>query len=306
MIKYYYKTEGNAGFEELTKPREGCWIHIDEATTKDISTLSELTGIEYTDIYDCLDKYEIPRIEKCDDDILIFTRHPSTNEKGLYTGTLTMIKHGKYFITISPQKCDLVANFIMQSPKISTTQHAKVILFILLKITQEYTIQIRKIRANVLRRETDITKVNSDDVTALTLNEENLNQYLSSLIPMRAVLESISHGKYIQLQEEDRDLLEDLLNASIQSENLCSVNLRSIRSLRDAYQILFTNQLNRTIKLLTALTIILSLPTMVASLYGMNVELPFAKSSLSFTYIMIFIIIISYGSLILFRRRKWL
>lgn len=151
-----------------------------------------------------------------------------------------------------------------------------------------------------------MSHVDSKDITNLTINEEILNQYLSSLVPMRAVLESITSGRYTLLYEKDQDLLEDLLNASIQSEDLCSINLRSIRSLRDSYQIIFTNQLNKTIKLLTALTIILSIPTMISSLYGMNVTLPIAEHPHAFLIIFIFIIFISLISFLIFQRKKWL
>ena len=165
---------------------------------------------------------------------------------------------------------------------------------------------IKRIRAHVLKQEKKMKQVDSEDITGLTINEENLHQYLSSLVPLRSVLEAITSGKYTILYEKDQDLLEDLLNTSIQSEDLCIINLRSIRSLRDSYQIIFTNELNRTIKLLTALTIILSLPTMIASLYGMNVALPFASHPQAFFMILLFIVAISYIGLIIFQRKKWL
>jgi magnesium transporter len=306
LITYFKKSTTDGDFEVLDQPVDGCWIHVDEATTNDVNQISHLTGIDYSDIYDCLDKYEVPRIEKSNEDVLIFTRHPHMTETGLYTTTLTIILNQKYFITICPHKSTIIESFVMQKPKLLTTQQSQFLIFILLKITQEFTIQIRKIRTRVLKREKDVTKVDSDDITALTLSEENLNQYLSTLAPLRAVLEAITSGKYTSLDEKDQDLLEDLLNASIQSEDLCSVVMRSIRSLRDSYQIIFTNQLNKTIKLLTALTIILSLPTMVASLYGMNVKLPVANSGLAFIYILIFIVAISYGCLMIFKKKKWL
>ncbi|MBM3199207.1 MAG: hypothetical protein FJZ58_08180, partial [Chlamydiae bacterium] len=104
----------------------------------------------------------------------------------------------------------------------------------------------------------------------------------------------------------DQDLLENLLNASIQSEDLCSTNLRSIRSLRDSYQIIFTNQLNKTIRLLTALTIILSFPTMIASLYGMNVQLPISHSPYAFLFILFFILIAALTTYYIFQRKRWL
>ena len=82
--------------------------------------------------------------------------------------------------------------------------------------------------------------------------------------------------------------------------------MRSIRSLRDSYQIIFTNQLNKTIKLLTALTIILSIPTMIASVYGMNVDLPLAKSTFAFGIVMGLTGLFSILGLWIFKRKGWL
>ena len=303
----YIKNEGDDSFHEIDELQDGCWIHIDEATPSDLNELAKLTENEYTDLHDCLDKHELPRVERLNDkNVLIFTRHPTNQEAGLYTTTLGILLTPKYFVTICPQKSHLVKNLLSQKTRLVSTQKSKFLLFILLKITQEFTLQIKKIRANVLMKEKEMTRVESEDITALTINEENLSQYLSSLVPLRNVLEAITSGRYTLLYEKDQDLLEDLLNASIQSEDLCTINLRSIRGLRDSFQIIFTNQLNKTIKLLTSLTIILSIPTMVASLYGMNVALPFEKSTFAFAGIMIFTVLCSFVALILFQRKKWL
>lgn len=306
MLTIYYKREEDDDFQILQKPQEGCWIHVDNARAEEITEIAELIGLEFNDIYDSLDKYEVPRVEKINENVLIYTRHPAAQEAGLHTATLTIILTKDYFITICPQKSQIVENFISQRPSISTDQKSKFLIYVLLKITQEFTLQIKKIRTNVLKQEKRMVSVNSEDITALTLNEENLNQYLSTLVPLRNVLEAITSGKYTLLYEKDQDLLEDLLNASIQSEDLCAINLRSIRSLRDSFQIIFTNQLNRTIKLLTALTIILSIPTMVASLYGMNVQLPMSGQPFAFVFILLFISVISFTALLLFQRKKWL
>jgi len=306
MFTIYKKLEADETFREIDQPEPGCWIHIDEATSTDVTRLAELIDTEYTDLHDCLDRYEIPRIERLDEHIVIYTRHPSKQDAGLYTTTLTLILTKDYFITVCPQQSSLIEAFISQKPKLTTDQTSKLLIYILLKITQEYTIKIKKIRAGVLRQEKDMPSVGSKDITSLTIHEENLNQYLSSLVPMRNVLEAITSGRFTMLYEKDQDLLEDLLNACLQSEEICAVNLRSIQSLRDSYQIIFTNQLNRTIKLLTALTIILSLPTMVSSLYGMNVALPFEKSGFAFAGIMVFTLAISLGAAYIFHRKKWL
>ena len=306
MITIYQKDESDETFHTIEEPTKGCWIHIDSATTSDVMKLSKYIDCDYSDIHDCLDKYEIPRIERVDQHIIIYTRHPSHQEVGLQTTTLTIILTKDYFITICPHRSNLIDRFISQRPKISTENTSKFLIHILLRITQEFTIEIKKIRSNVLQKERGINEVESEDITSLTISEENLNQYLSSLLPLRTVYQAISSGRYTFLQERDLDLLEDLLNASMQSEELCSVILRTIRSLRDSYQIIFTNQLNKTIKLLTALTIILNIPTMVASLYGMNVDLPISHNPLAFVYIMFFIVIVSILAYMVFQKRKWL
>lgn len=306
MITIYKKSEHDEEFIAISEPKEGCWIHVEDATTNEINQISKLIDLEYTDMYDALDRYEIPRVERIDETVLIFTRHPIDPEGGLYTTTFTIILTKDYVITICPQKSQIIENFIAQKPKLSPSQKSKFLIHILLKITQEYTLQIKKIRTTVLKQEKKMSHVDSRDITNLTANEEILNQYLSSLVPIRNVLESITSGRYTFLYEKDQDLLEDLLNASMQSEDLCSINLRSIRSLRDSYQIIFTNQLNKTIKLLTALTIILSIPTMIASLYGMNVGLPLADSKNAFSMILVIILLLSLVSLLIFQRKKWL
>ena len=306
MMQYYFKTAREEEFQIIPQLKEGCWIHVDEATPEDLHAIAQLLSIEYTDLQDCLDKYELPRIEKIQNTVLIFTRHPTEHETGLYSSTLTIILTPHYVITISPHRNYLIRNFLIQKSKLSTLQKSKFLIALLFKITQEFTAHIRRVRHNVLRQDKEIISVESEDITALTKHEEVLNQYQSCLIPLRTVLEAITSGRYTNLYEKDQDLLLDLLNAVKQSEDLCSISLKSIRSLRDSYQIIFTNNVSKTIKLLTALTILFSLPTMIASLYGMNVLLPFSASSDAFLYIIGITVVIMTGSIFIFHRKRWL
>ena len=148
--------------------------------------------------------------------------------------------------------------------------------------------------------------VDSKDITNLTHNEEILNQYLTSLVPMRNTLKAMAEGRYISLYEKDMDLLQDLMIAIHQSEDVCNVNIKSIRSLRDSYQIIFTNNVNRTIKLLTALTIIFHIPTITASIYGMNIPLPLQGSQHAFAIFFLVTLLFSVIAILLFRRNRWL
>lgn len=306
MLKIYYKKAKDETIQELSEVRDGCWIHVDEATTSDLEELSEITKIDYADLLDCLDKYELPRIERSNSNLLIFTRYPTDQEIGLYTSTLTLILAGRYFVTVCPHRSLLVKNFLNMKQPFSTLQNTKLLILLLLKVNQEFTGQIRRVRYNVLSAEKEMIHVESDDITTLTKNEEVLNQYLSSLLPTRSVLEGIRSGRYTSLYEKEKELIEDCINSIKQSEELCSIVLKSIRSLRDAYQIIFANNLHKTIKLLTSLTIILSIPTMIASVYGMNVDLPLAKNTFAFGIVMGLTALMSIIGLWIFKRKGWL
>ncbi|MEI6242362.1 MAG: CorA family divalent cation transporter, partial [Chlamydiota bacterium] len=143
-------------------------------------------------------------------------------------------------------------------------------------------------------------------IVSLSQSEEILNQYLSALTPMKTVLETITTGRFFPIFPKDQELLQDLLIALKQSEELCNVNVKSIKSLRDSYQILFTNNVNKTIKFLTAFTIIFTIPTIIASLYGMNVKLPFSQHPQAFYLILFFIVVLSIFLYFLFTKKKWL
>lgn len=305
-MKIYFKKEKDEEVQILEHPCDGCWIHLDGATTNDLNELGKLIGMDYSDLQDCLDKYEIPRIEKVDNHLMIYTRYPTDQEIGLYTSTLAMIVTSRYFVTISPHRCLLIKNFLNHKSFASTLEPKKLLIQLLFRSNQEFTGQIRRVRYNILSAEKEIIHVDSEDITVLIKNEEVLNQYYSSLIPTRTLLDGIRSGKYTTWLEQEQELLEDLFNSLRQSEELCNIVLKSIRSLRDSYQSIFANNLHKTIKLLTALTIILNIPTMIASIYGMNMNLPLSKNIYAFEIVVAVILIMSGLGFYIFKRKKWM
>jgi magnesium transporter len=294
MIEIYFKTVRDTEFKRIQDFRAGSWIYIHEATHEELIKISEVAGIDLDDIRDSLDKYEMPRIERIGDNILLFIRHPSDVEFGHYTATLTMILTNNFVIAISPTRSETVEHLLLSNTPLGTTQKAKLVLHILLKITQDYTTNVKRIHHGILENERSFRYVDTNVIGVLTKNEEILT------------LEAMGGGRYLSFYEEDIDLLKDLMIAIHQSEDVCSVNIKSIRSLRDSYQIIFTNKVNRTIKLLTALTIIFHIPTIMASVYGMNIPLPFQNSPNAFVWFSLTTLVFSVIAVLLFRRNRWL
>ena len=305
MIEIYFKTIKDKKYKRIKEMRAGAWISVENATSEDLEQIAEITGLSSHDLQDTIDNFEVSRIERQEEGILLYVRTPD-NVSGLHTQILTIITTDKYLITISPYKNKIIDYMLEQKTKISTTQKSKLLLRILNRIAQEYTLQVKNLRSQVASSTKENYDADTKDFIFLAKSEEVLNQYLSALIPMNNVFEAIRSGKYVSLYAEDEDLVQDIVIGIKQSADICAVNLRNITSIRDSYQVIFTNNLNKVIKLLTALTVIVTIPTMIASLYGMNVSLPFSHSPWAFIGVVLTALLFSLMSLFIFYRKKWL
>ena len=304
MRKIYYRSTRDPKIKELDTPRSGSWLHFEDATLEDVRLVSELTGLTVADVDDALDIFEIPRIEHHDTAVVLFIKSPSDSDDTFYTQPITVIVTEQHFITITPNKNEMLERFL-QSGDYHTTKRSQLLLQLLLKVTDAFTKRIKTIRNEVQINLADDHETTDEEIRRLTKNEQILNQFLVDLVPMKNVLETILTGKYLVLYEDDSDLVEDILISTKQSVDVCRVNLKGIQSVRDAHQIIFTNKLNKTMQFLTSFTIILTIPTIIASIYGMNVRLPLDANPLAFHIIMLFTLAISAVALIVFRRMKW-
>jgi|JI9StandDraft_1071089.scaffolds.fasta_scaffold172832_1 magnesium transporter len=307
MYTVYFKDRGEEKFHTIPEPAPESWIHAEYATFDDLEKIANILHIDPEDIADSLDLNEIPRIERLENDVfVVFVRFPHMQEAGLYTATLSIVFAKDYLVTICPTQCHIIQKMLAEPSDLLTKMKVKILIRILLKIVYEYNKVIKKTRAEVIHQEKDISKMADAEITELTRKEEKLNQCHTSLQPLKEVIEKILSGKYTVLYERDQDLLEDLLLATEQVEEMCRLSLRILSSLRNSVQVIITNQFNKTIRLLTALTIILNFPTTISSIFGMNIPLPFEHSRLAFLFIMCIIVLVSVATFFFFQRRRWL
>jgi len=306
MLSIYYKTLKDRKFKKAAALRPGSWINVDQATHEDIEKIAEITGLQIADLKDALDHYELPRVERQEEGIIIYARYPSDDNTELYTELMTIILTDKYLITISPTNNHLIDRMIDQSTAIATTQKIKLVLKLLLRIAQEFTLETKRVRNKVPRGRRELKQIDTKDFIVLSESEEILNQYIAALVPMNNALQTIITKKYVNVHEEDKDILEDLIIGFRQSADLCDISIKSIRGIRDSYQVIFTNNLNKIIKILTVLTILLTIPTMIGGLYGMNVALPFQDDPMAFIYLTWFTLFICGITFLIFYYKKWL
>ena len=306
MVSIFYKTLKDKKFKKVAAVKPGSWINVENATSEDLEKISDLTGLQVADLRDTLDRYELPRVERQEEGLIIYTRYPGDDKNELFTELMTIILTDKYLITVSPTENHIIGNLIDQSTKIATTQKIKLVLKLLLKVAQEYTLKTKQVSSRVPRGKRELNRIDSKDFIVLAQSEEILNQYISALVLLNNALETAISKKYLSVHEEDKDILEDLIIGFKQSADLCDLSIKSIRGIRDSYQVIFTNNLNKIIKILTVMTILLSIPTMIGGLYGMNIALPLQNDPMIFAYLIWLTIIIWSIAFVIFYYKKWL
>lgn len=309
MLKIYFKTAKSNRLNKIKKIRDGVWININQAEHDDLEKVAEITDLDLLDLQDTLDLQELPRIERHKDSIILFVRTPIEKDgdhQFIHTTPLSIIISDKYFITISAEKNKIVKEVQKGSVSAATTQRGKLLVYLLLRVSQSFTNRVKGISYEVLSKKKQIENIKNNDISELIKYEDVLNQYISALIPMRNVFENLVSGGYFRFYQEDQDLFDDMINSIRQSVDICQVNLKSIKSLRESYQVVFTNRLNKVIQFLTAFTIIMTIPTIIASLYGMNVRLPLSESPYAFGYVLLFSFIGVILFMLFFYKKKWL
>lgn len=306
MLEIYLKTKHDHPFNKIQHICPGCFIYVKQANLEDLEQIDQLVSHEIGDIHDSIDKYEVPRIERYGENVLLFTRHPGEQEPGLYTEPLTLILTKDYLIAITPYINPIIEQIMVSNPLETTVEKSKFLLYILIRMSNQFTTSIKQVRHSILLHEQPTRMIDNNAIIALTQNEEILNQYLTALVSMRNLFGILTTHRFIDLSEKDNDVLQDTLFAISQSEELCRVNVKSIRSLRDAYQIIFTNDVSKTIKRLTAITIIISIPTMIATIFGMNLILPMSDNPHAFKIIVGIAIFTCVSAILLFMKKRWL
>ncbi len=170
----------------------------------------------------------------------------------------------------------------------------------------DFTSQLNKISKRIRSSITNLEKINNKDIIQFVSYESMLNEFLSDLIPTNSIINSLLANRNFKFTEDEHDLLEDIKLSNNQLIELSKANLKTIVNIREAYSTIMTNNLNRVIKLFTSLTVLLTIPTIIASIYGMNVQLPFADQSWVFAGIIGLIILILAGLSVIFIRNEWL
>ncbi len=294
MLKFY-KTEENA-IKETEKIEAGCWVSAVSPTESEISMLESELGIDRDFIRSALDEEETSRIENEEDQTLIVIDYPVAEKpenKGkkhqscdddtisYYTMPMSIILTDRNVITVSLKENSIVEDFANNVVKNVKTQFKTRFIFsILLRIAGKYLQCLKQIDkiSSYVENQLHKSMKNRELIQLLGL-EKSLVYFSTSLKSTETVLEKILRGRIIKLYDEDQDLLEDVIIEVKQAIEMSNIYSNILSNTMDAFASFISNNLNIAMKVLTIITIVMAVPTMVFSFYGMNVGgLPFADN----------------------------
>ena len=301
LLKIYNTDIETDKTEEIKEFKKGSWINLVNPSENEIKKVCENINIQEGFIRDALDYGEKARIDQEEDDntILFVVDVPiveKSDDNDIYT-TMPLgmiVVRDDFFVTISLKKNKIIDDFEKKKIKNFQTYKKTRFIFQILYLNSSYYLDYLK----KINKETEIAEyilknsMKNKELLKLLSLEKGLVYFTTSLKSNELVMEKTMRGKIVKLYEEDEEILEDAIIENRQAIEMAQIYRDILNGTMDAYASIISNNLNGVMKFLTSITIILAVPTMISSFWGMNVELPFQHNSMGFV-IMIFIAVIS-------------
>jgi magnesium transporter len=307
MITIFKRGVKQESFSTLKKPEVGSWIRVQKPTLAILDNLIKMIpGLDKDILQDTVDIHEMPRIEKEGDFIYILVRAPIIKDNQLLTAPFLLVVSSKYFISFEPTELNFLDHLMSPYEDIYTTQRSKLLIYSLIYLSREYAYHTEDLYKSTQQKKILLKKLKSADLVHLIEAEEILNSFITSLMPTINVMERILSGKSITFHKNDQDLIQDLIIEYRQTLSLAQTTVKSTQNIRSAYSTIIDYNQNMVIKFLTSFTIILTIPTIVASIYGMNVGLPFQGQPYAFWIVILFTFFLSAIAYIIFHLMDWL
>jgi magnesium transporter len=275
MINYYYATLKIETITKLKNFKTGSWVDVESPSTQEKKQLVDL-GLDESLVDDAFDIHEVPRLEVNKGNFYFFARTPvkDPSQTNLPTAPVLIVIADKGVFSLSRRDLHSLWQPLLSDTSVATTQKTKLFILLVNQITGQYRDSLNLIYKKMRMVSTSLHNVNQKKIGELIEYERRLNDYLDSLGPMNEALENMLDGKGVRLYEDDREILEDLSLSFEQLMIRCRSMIKSITNIRDSYRIVLDSRLNDTIKLLTVITVCMTIPTMIAGIYGMNIKLP--------------------------------
>ena len=279
-MKQIFKTF-ETGLEKIDTFEEGAWINLINPTPQEINDISDQFNIEINHILSALDEEERARIEVDDNCTVIIVDVPIKETGGgngdYITIPMTIILGDKFIITTCLKSVQLLEDFSQGKVRsFFTYKKTRFILQLLYKNASYYLQYLRQIdrMSHRIEQELHRSMKNKELIQLLDL-KKSLVYFTTSLRANEIVLEKMMRMENIKQYPEDEDLLEDVIIENKQAIEMANIYSNILSGTMDAFSSVISNSLNIVMKTLTSITVVMAIPTMIGSFWGMNVPVPF-------------------------------
>lgn len=292
MIEVYKTRED--GIHKIENVVEGCWIALTDPSATELLEISDTCHVEIGDLRAPLDEEERSRIVTEEEYTLILVDIPTIEQRKdkdrFVTIPLGIIVAKAVLITVCLEETPILKSFVDGRVRsFYTFKKTRFILQILYKNASVYLQYLRIIdkKSEAIEEKLHISTKNQELIELYEL-EKSLVYFTTSLRSNEVVLEKLLKSEHIKKYPEDTELLEDVIIENKQAIEMSNIYNSTLSGTIDAFASIISNNLNIVMKFLTTITIVLSIPTMVFSLYGMNfINMPLANSPFGFAIITI-------------------
>lgn len=298
-------------FIPVCEVEENCWINVINPDNKELEKLASELGVPLDFLTDPLDIDERARTETENGVTLIVLRIPRFDENNPEIPFTTMpvgiVLSNNIIITVcSVDVTTGLELFNGRIKNVSLKNKNRFVLHIFIKSAMLYLKYLKEInkRTNSVEKELQSSLKNEELIKLLNI-EKSLVFFTTSLKSNELMMERLQKNDTLRLDTDEKDMLEDVLVDNKQAIEMTNVYSNILSGMMDAFASVISNNLNIVMKVLTSITIILMIPTLLASIYGMNIELPFQHSSHAFYIVTGISFTLATISVLVFIKNKW-
>ena len=298
---------------EIEKPETGIWVNLmPPFKEEEFIQLSDSLGIPIEFLRDSLDIDERPRFEAEDEVRFIVIKTPAENNSfndsdAFYiTIPICIILTPYQIITVNSFDNDAIKKFLSTFQKRNPEKRNMMVVKIFEKVVQNFMDFLKEInnRRNTYEQKLYDSNRNEELLNLMRI-QKSLLYFVTALRGNELLMMKLERTNFLGLSEEEREILNDLIIETSQALEMANIYNNILSSTLDAFASIISNNLNSVMKRLTSITIILSLPALVTSIYGMNVEIPYAHTAHAFYIPVVLSLVVSIIIAWYFMKKKW-
>ncbi len=296
MINYFKTVQGR--MERLSAYEKACWIDMVNPSDDEIEDIAALTGIDETLLKAALDEEESARLERDDNVTMCLMDTPvitDTDEGDIYeTIPLSVISNKECLVTVCLRGNPVLGGFVSNRVSADTTRPTSFLLSFMMGNAKVFLSNLRQIDKKSLRVQAELHRsMKNKELIQLLALENSLVYFSTALNATYSVYTKVGRLPSIAENEEYQELFEDILIEAKQAAEMCNIYRDILSGTMDAYASVISNNVNSVMKLLAVITFVIAVPTLIASLWGMNVPVPFEGNVWGFWIVIGIAVVIS-------------